>query len=537
MSQDVKPEVIKRTQDILEKYFKKPPLTEKLLKKPPFRFIQDIVSAIINETGFLEGLFTEEELGIDISKDKEAKLAFLTKLIDVVKLITGINLTVRPTKIISGLEPTKTNELLQAIGKALDKKIDSKEAIIHYKNQNQKNSDARKVVSKEQSSKKSITSSSGRSTKVVKKDSRVTEHEKRKSKTKSQEKEQKGRIEEEKPPKKAESKPDNSSEANKEKLIQSADDNSTEKAIDNVVTADITVDLGPKEILDSTDSSVNALNKPLKSRPKSSIPKVDNSVNRTEKNSKESVKQDDFKQQIDSKNFIESEKHKNEVNDTWSNSIPREGTVSAKSRTSNWLDVENNDVEVANIIIDRSEKEDKTEDDMVIIDANKGSLFESTGQQNNVTEEHGYLVAQILKTEQELISTNNTDVLNRKVEIVWQTGVVRDRESALKTIENLRSCIQTLIKFSNPLGKLLDYLQGDVEIMQKELKDYVNQYTDINNLLEEEHMQTNKYTHNMKESLANIESSVYNELNKIHQIKVNITKNEHQIQLLLNDST
>lgn len=39
---------------------------------------------IIKETDFLEGLFSEEELNSDNIKDKEAKLAFLTKLIDVV---------------------------------------------------------------------------------------------------------------------------------------------------------------------------------------------------------------------------------------------------------------------------------------------------------------------------------------------------------------------------------------------------------------------------------------------------------------------
>lgn len=84
MTDEVRPEVIKKTQVLLGKYFKKPPLTEKLLRKPPFRFLHDIITAIIKETGFLEGLFTDEELNSDNIKDKEAKLAFLTKLIDVV---------------------------------------------------------------------------------------------------------------------------------------------------------------------------------------------------------------------------------------------------------------------------------------------------------------------------------------------------------------------------------------------------------------------------------------------------------------------
>lgn len=46
-----------------------------------------------------------------------------------VELVTDKNITARPSKIVAGLEPTKTNELLQAIGFALKKKLDSSEAV------------------------------------------------------------------------------------------------------------------------------------------------------------------------------------------------------------------------------------------------------------------------------------------------------------------------------------------------------------------------------------------------------------------------
>lgn len=45
---EIDPAVVKKTQDLLGKFVKRPPLTEKLLKKPPFRFIHDIINVVRN---------------------------------------------------------------------------------------------------------------------------------------------------------------------------------------------------------------------------------------------------------------------------------------------------------------------------------------------------------------------------------------------------------------------------------------------------------------------------------------------------------
>lgn len=46
MEKELDSEVIKATQNSLGKFVKRPPLTDKLLKKPPFRFLHDVVTTV-----------------------------------------------------------------------------------------------------------------------------------------------------------------------------------------------------------------------------------------------------------------------------------------------------------------------------------------------------------------------------------------------------------------------------------------------------------------------------------------------------------
>ncbi|XP_065360149.1 TRAF3-interacting protein 1 [Calliphora vicina] len=129
MADELSPAIIKRTQETLGKYVKKPSLTEKLLRKPPFRFLHDVFSVVIRDTGCFVGLYTPEELKYDNIKDRDDKMKFLQKIIDVVKFTTGSSLAVRTSKIVAGHEPEKTNELLQLMGEIIEKKLDWQTAL------------------------------------------------------------------------------------------------------------------------------------------------------------------------------------------------------------------------------------------------------------------------------------------------------------------------------------------------------------------------------------------------------------------------
>ncbi|XP_026479206.1 TRAF3-interacting protein 1-like [Ctenocephalides felis] len=128
MSEAISSDVIKKTQSTLGKFVKKPPLSDKLLSKPPFRFLHDVIMAVMRNTGFFKGLYSKEELNSENVKERDNKIVFLQKTIEVVKMVTGKPLTVRPSKIISGHEPEKTNELLQAIGFAIENNLSSTDA-------------------------------------------------------------------------------------------------------------------------------------------------------------------------------------------------------------------------------------------------------------------------------------------------------------------------------------------------------------------------------------------------------------------------
>uniref|UniRef100_A0A2K6GM29 TRAF3-interacting protein 1 n=1 Tax=Propithecus coquereli TaxID=379532 RepID=A0A2K6GM29_PROCO len=121
--------VVRRTQEALGKVIRRPPLTEKLLSKPPFRYLHDIITEVIRMTGFMKGLYTDAEMKSDNVKDKDAKISFLQKAIDVVVLVSGEPLSAKPARIVAGHEPERTNELLQIIGKCCLNKLSSDDAV------------------------------------------------------------------------------------------------------------------------------------------------------------------------------------------------------------------------------------------------------------------------------------------------------------------------------------------------------------------------------------------------------------------------
>lgn len=106
---------VELTQSMLGGLIRKPKLAEKLLGKPPFRFLYDIVMEVKNVSGFANGLFTEEESSSANVTSKEQKINFLDKIIMLVGVQLNTIVEARPAKIVAGLDAHLTNTFLQLL--------------------------------------------------------------------------------------------------------------------------------------------------------------------------------------------------------------------------------------------------------------------------------------------------------------------------------------------------------------------------------------------------------------------------------------
>ena len=92
----------KPTAEMYSSLFQKPKMAEPLLKKPPFKYLFDIITETTKVTGFGKDLLTEEETNPDFYESRERKIAYLQKFIDLIKIMGKEDVQAKPAKIVAG---------------------------------------------------------------------------------------------------------------------------------------------------------------------------------------------------------------------------------------------------------------------------------------------------------------------------------------------------------------------------------------------------------------------------------------------------
>lgn len=609
MTEDVKPDVIKKTQDSLKKHIKKPPLTDKLLKKPPFRFLHDIITNVISETGFLDGLFTPEELNHENIKDRDGKIAFLDKLISAVKIITGIPLSVRATKIVAGHEPTKTNELLQAIGLALDKNLDSKDVAQQLRKKGAKKaeaSDSKKSSPRDPKGDKGEGSKAKSQERTPKKAEEAPE--KKRHSTNKQAKETSGQEESTEKKKRSSSTvkqskgkdPNKASKSRKDSLLtESKIDSQTEPEVEAASNKPQTEPFQPakeetpvSEALNSeterkkpqsvkTQRHTSASRQNLEKTPQQLT--LDENLVKPATDSMRADSQDSPPEssgsaptvlpplpsdQSSSNTELSTAPVRTPSATTKQAATPPQGPAPvplARPRTAARVGsarpgaprVRNRGEAVVvteepskpapvNLIVeDDISKTNNEEEDENLVVVETAPVNGSTENYQPTapsvsrpsSSQQGHLVAQILETQKELevgaVISDNGENHQYHTEIEWEAGKKRERETAMKEVDRMRSLIQTLTRAAHPLGKLLDSLQEDVDNMQRELNQWQSMQTSLEQQLQMEETLCSQASQPLKEQLKQLQSAIRSQLDQISAAKANIISNDDRIRRLL----
>ncbi|XP_059738356.1 TRAF3-interacting protein 1 isoform X4 [Bos taurus] len=628
--------VVKRTQEALGKVIRRPPLTEKLLNKPPFRYLHDIITEVIRMTGFMKGLYTDVEMKSDNVKDKDAKISFLQKAIDVVVIVSGEPLSAKPTRIVAGHEPERTNELLQRIGKCCLSKLSSDDAVkrvlagekgdtkgrpsLTSKPQELDNKNVREDESRVQKDKEDrgnselkerSTSRDQKQKEDLKEESKHREKERDKDKAKENERDRHKEPERDKHregdreraknrarpdrerdrdrgPRERDKDAERRSEGGKEK--ERGKERERERERRRLRNGELCRDPEPQRSreLDRPEkklSSSGEMSKKLsdgsfkdpKAETETEIPtRASRSVTTkmSKRRSKNSVEDDTaaslwrgsaesepaVKQKGDCPSDAEGDagapgQEKSEAPENPEppgeppaavRRLPRPGSARpAPPRVRRQESVEalttdrtGSGKTVSNVITE-SQNSDNEDDDQFVVEAapqlpEMSELEMAQAVELEEDEKHGGLVKKILETKKDYEKLQQSSRPGEKEKpLVFESSWKKEKDIVSKEIEKLRVSIQTLCRSALPLGKIMDYIQEDVDAMQNELQLWHAENQQHAEALQLEQSITDGAVEPLKAELAELEQLVRDQQDKICAVKANILKNEEKIQKMV----
>uniref|UniRef100_H2YVY2 TRAF3-interacting protein 1 n=1 Tax=Ciona savignyi TaxID=51511 RepID=H2YVY2_CIOSA len=523
------PKIIKKTKDSMGTIIKKPPLTDKLLNKPPFRFLHDIITEVIRTSGFLKGLFTNEEMESKNVTAKEDKLLFLQKVIDCVNIVSGDTLTVKPNKVIAGHEPEKTNELLQVMAKCILKNKSSTDAVqqvLTGKSSKSKSKEKPPSGSKRSEiGEKDEKEDTGKERK--KKGDRSSEHrdrsqDKRRPSADHERRKERERSSDNRHPENSEEpaqEPEHGRKRRKSKKHQDENENpngnsepsgsrgETEEQPDKDNTVGLRENAEGAESSTPTRAPRPASAKGQRRKPYGGRSKPD----------------------------VQQEGH--EEPSVTSRKLTRPPSARpAAPRVRQRPNAAEEEHRSAPIIVDRNLGTSPSDDDdeqFVVEDADPMQPEEHThvpnGSQLDDGEEHGGLVRKILETKKELEQSAAGQNKAEKHTEIQRTN----RELVVKEIDQLRNSVQTLCQSATPLAKIIDYIQEDMDAMQNELVFWKKENAEHATKLKEEENITARAVEPLKHELEELDRSLSTYRNQMAATKANIIRNQEKIQKMV----
>ncbi|XP_054686305.1 TRAF3-interacting protein 1 isoform X3 [Grus americana] len=502
--------VVRRTQESLGRVIRKPPLTDRLLSKPPFRYLHDVITEVIRVTGFMKGLYTDFELKSDNVKDKDAKISFLQKAIDAVVMVTGEPLSVKPARVVAGHEPEKTNEFLQAIGKCCLNKLSSDVAV-------------KRILAGERVDAKGKPPSS----KSRDKESRDSKPEEQKSHRdrESADSEESALRKMQRPSKDSKCQPDNESESpagiSRQPSTKGSRQHAKPGGEGTVETKSMADKISENNVAKPQEKADPGL--PVKQKEG----EAENAAPEKPAVSENGEVPNDLPPQPVQRRIPRP-----------SSARPAPPRVKRQESTEVLLPERSGSGKtVSNIIIDQQISD--ADDDQFVVEAApplpEMPEMEMEPEVELVEDEkHGGLVKRILETKKDYeASQQSSKTTEREKPLVSEAARKRERDLVAKEIEKFQVSIQTLCRSALTLGRIMDYIQEDVDAMKNELQMWRHENRQHAEALQKEQSITDSAVEPLKADLAELEQLIKDQQDKICAVKANILKNEEKIRRMV----
>ncbi|XP_035746170.1 TRAF3-interacting protein 1 isoform X2 [Egretta garzetta] len=192
---------------------------------------------------------------------------------------------------------------------------------------------------------------------------------------------------------------------------------------------------------------------------------------------------------------------------------------------------------VSNVIVDQQISDD--DDDQFVVEAAlplpEMPEVEMEPEVELVeNEKHGGLVKRILETKKDYeASQKSSKMTEREKPFVSEEARKKERDLVAKEIEKFQVSVQTLCRSALTLGRIMDYIQEDMDAMKNELQMWRHENRQHAEALQKEQSITDSAVEPLKADLAELEQLIKDQQDKICAVKANILKNEEKIRRMV----
>ncbi|KGL93953.1 TRAF3-interacting protein 1, partial [Charadrius vociferus] len=190
---------------------------------------------------------------------------------------------------------------------------------------------------------------------------------------------------------------------------------------------------------------------------------------------------------------------------------------------------------VSNVIIDQQISDD---DDQFVVEAAlplpEMETVLPTSAEKYTDFPTGGLVKRILETKKDYeASQKSSKMTDTEKPFVSEAAKKKERDLVAKEIEKFQVSIQTLCRSALTLGRIMDYIQEDMDAMKNELQMWRHENRQHAEALQKEQSVTDSAVEPLKADLAELEQLIKDQQDKICAVKANILKNEEKIRRMV----